>query len=68
MIKNNMKYTAIRIIAVVFLANVILITLYCNYFLNKSISSGINKSKKERNMFYYADIGPGNGMGGAFPG
>ena len=49
MIKNNMKYTAIRIIAVVFLANVILITLYCNYFLNKSISSGINKTKKEVN-------------------
>ena len=25
-------------------------------------------TKKERNMLYYADIGSGNGMGGAFPG
>lgn len=49
MIKNNMKYTAIRIIVVVFLVNVILITLYCNYFLNKSISTGINKTKEKVN-------------------
>ena len=49
MIKNNMKYTAIRIIVVVFLINVILITLYCNYFLNKSISTDINKTKDKVN-------------------
>lgn len=49
MIKNNMKYTAIRIIVVVFLINVILITLYCNYFLNKSISTDISKTKNKVN-------------------
>lgn len=44
-----MKYVAIRIIAIVFLSNVILITLYCNYFLNKSISLGINQTKQQVN-------------------
>lgn len=49
MIRNNMKYKAISIIAIIFLVNVILISAYCNFLLNKSIKLGIDVTKKDVN-------------------
>lgn len=49
MIKNNMKYKAIRIIAIIFLVNVILISAYCNIFLNKNMKLGIDATKDKIN-------------------
>ena len=49
MIKNNMKYKAIRIIAIIFLVNVILISAYCNIFLNKNMKLGIDATKDKVN-------------------
>ena len=49
MIRNNMKYKAIRIIAIIFLVNVILISAYCNIFLNKNMKLGIDATKDKVN-------------------
>ena len=49
MIKNNMKYKAIRIIAIIFLVNVILISAYCNIFLYKNMKLGIDATKDKIN-------------------
>ena len=49
MIRNNMKYKAISIISIIFLVNVILISAYCNFLLNKNIKFGIDVTKEEIN-------------------
>ncbi len=44
--KNTLKYKAIKIIALIFVLNAISITIYGNFFLNKSVSFGIETLKK----------------------
>lgn len=43
--KNALKYKAIKVIVLVFILNVISITIYCTFFLNKSVSFGIETLK-----------------------
>ncbi len=43
--KNALKYKAIKVIVLIFILNVISITIYCTFFLNKSVSFGIETLK-----------------------